>query len=81
MVIPEQVVSSRCFRPQLYAVPVLDLVAEHLVDQPVLLDHGQALEPVRRDGDGVHAAAPAADVFDLQAPGGSHVSLHTPHGV
>jgi len=46
-------------------VPGLDLVSKHLVDEPVLLDDGQALEAIGGDVDGKHCATAAGDVLDL----------------
>ena len=50
---------------QLYAVPGLDLVSKHLVDEPVLLDDGKAFEAIGGDIDGEHCATTAGDVLDL----------------
>ena len=46
-------------------MPTLDVLAQYLIDQSVLLDHGQAFELVGCDRYSVHASAAAADIFDL----------------
>jgi hypothetical protein len=43
----------------LKAVYALDLLLEGVVDEPVLLDDGQALEGVAGDADSVERAAPS----------------------
>ena len=47
------------FGVELDAVPDCDLCLEDLVDEAVLLDHGEAAELGRDDGETVHAAASA----------------------
>lgn len=64
---PDPSHQSRSFRPQLYPMPLLDLLSQHLVHQPMLFDHSQALELCRCYRYRVHAAATTADVFDLFA--------------
>lgn len=46
-------------------MPPFDLFLEHLVDELMLLNNGQAGEFGRGDIEGVHAAAAAGDVLDL----------------
>lgn len=50
-------------------MPTLDLLAQHLVHQPLLLQHAQPLEAPTHHVDGVHAAAAARDVLHLQPLG------------
>jgi hypothetical protein len=52
---------------QLYAMPLLNVIAEDLIDEPVLLDDGQACEFTGNDFEGVHRAAATANVLDLVA--------------
>ena len=52
-------------RLQLHPMPPANLLPQHPIHQPMLLDHAQASEMRRGDVDGVHAAAAAGDVLDL----------------
>lgn len=60
---------------QLHAMPDLNLVCEHLVDESMLLDGREALEPTRRDLDGVHGPAPARYILYLLPPQNSKCQL------
>jgi hypothetical protein len=66
-------------RPQLNAMPLCNLILQHLVDQLMLLDHSQALELGRLNLDRIHRSAAAADVLDLGSGSAwhSHNSLRT----
>lgn len=46
-------------------MPLRNLLLQHLIDQFMLLDYRQALEPGRLDLDCIHGATAAADVLDL----------------
>ncbi len=46
-------------------MPLLDLIAKHLVHQPMLLDSSKAPELLRNNVQLVHRAAAARDVLDL----------------
>ena len=63
---------SCCPCPQLNAMPLCDLLLQHLVDQLVLLDHRQALELGRLNLDCVHRSASAADVLYLESGSACH---------
>lgn len=54
-------------RPDLHAVPLLDLVAQRLGHEALLLEQAEAPELGARDVDGVHGAAAARDVADEEA--------------
>lgn len=47
-------------------MPAGDLVLENLVDELVLLDDGETLELGARDVDGVHGAATARYICDIE---------------
>lgn len=47
-------------------MPPFDLLLQHLIDQPVLLDDAQALELGAHNVERVHTAAAARDVLDFE---------------
>lgn len=57
--------SSRSLRPQLHTMPTRNFLLEHLIHKLMLLYDRQARELARLNLNGVHGAAPAADVLDL----------------
>jgi hypothetical protein len=50
---------------QLYAVPTLNLLAQDLIDKPMLFYHRQTSEFLGGYRDRVHCAAASGDILDL----------------
>ena len=60
--------NSRSSSLQLHTMPPLNLLPQHLINQPLLLQHIQAPKPLTHNINPIHASTPTGYILDLSFP-------------